>query len=63
MFSTVFNYEFSVGEKYRPIATATVAIFSVFYSLSFLGLMQYVAYLGPGLGDDLNFMPFRHLLK
>ena len=35
-----------------------VLVFSIAYSLSFLGLMQYVAYLGPGLGDDLSFSPF-----
>lgn len=58
MLSTMFNHEFTISERYRPIATATVAIFSIIYSLSFLGLMQYVAYLGPGLGDDLNFQPF-----
>ena len=63
MFNAIFNYEFSISEKYRPIATAMVAIFSVLYSLSFLGLMQYVAYLGPGLGDDLNFLPFVSVFK
>ena len=55
---SVFTKEFTIGEQYRPLATAAVALFSIFYSLSFLGLMQYVAYLGPGLGDDLNFSPF-----
>ncbi len=55
---SVLTKEFHIGEQYRSIATAAVALFSIGYALSFLGLLQYVAYLGPGLGDDLNFSPF-----
>jgi sterol desaturase/sphingolipid hydroxylase (fatty acid hydroxylase superfamily) len=54
----LFTAEPFIGERYRPLATAIVMVFAVVYSLSFLGLMQYVAYLGPGLGDKLNFGPF-----
>ena len=63
MFSKLFSYEFCIDDKYQPIATAVVAIFAVVYAVSFLGLMQYVAYLGPGLGDDLNFTPFLSVLQ
>ena len=53
-----FSKEFEIDEKYRPIATAIMLMFSLGYSFAFLGLMQYVAYLGPGLGDTLNFSPY-----
>lgn len=54
----IFSIEMFVGERYRAVATAVIIIFSIGYAISFLGLMQYVAYLGPGLGDDLNFQPY-----
>ncbi len=54
----LFTTEFEIDERYRPLATAFVAFFAIGYSLGFIGLMQYVAYLGPGLGDDLDFAPF-----
>lgn len=60
----LFTTELHIDEKYRTIATGLVVVFALSYSLAFLGLMQYVAYLGPGLGDDLDFTPyitvFRH---
>lgn len=59
----LFTTEFEIGEQYRKLATILVVIFALFYSASFLGLMQYVAYLGPGLGDDLNFRPFMGLFE
>ncbi|NRB39460.1 MAG: sterol desaturase family protein [Pseudomonadales bacterium] len=54
----LFTAEMFVGESYRPIASAIIIIFAIGYAISFLGLMQYVAYLGPGLGDELNFQPY-----
>jgi len=59
----LFTAELDIDERYRPVATAVVLIFSILYSLSFLGLMQYVAYLGPGLGDDLDFGPFMEVFN
>ena len=58
LLSKIFTHEFSFDERYRWIATSVVVIFAVTYSVSFLGLMQHVAYLGPGLGDDLDFRPY-----
>jgi len=54
----IYTAEFNLDERYRSAATAVMIIFSIVYACAFLGLMQYVAYLGPGLGDDLNFSPF-----
>ena len=54
----LFTAEPDIGERYRAVATTVVFVFAIIYSVSFLGLMQYVAYLGPGLGDDLSFKPF-----
>ena len=59
----LFNSELAIAEKFRPIATLVMVIFSVAYAASFLGLMQYVAYLGPGLGDELNFRPFFYVFN
>ncbi|NRB42453.1 MAG: sterol desaturase family protein, partial [Pseudomonadales bacterium] len=53
-----FSAEMLVGERFRPVASAVIIVFAIGYAISFLGLMQYVAYLGPGLGDELNFQPY-----
>lgn len=58
IFELLFNTEFDIDEKYRPIATGIIVLFSIIYSLAFLGLMQYVAYLGPGLGDNWDIAPY-----
>lgn len=54
----IFTREFDFGGKYQSIATVIVIGFAIIYALAFLGLMQYVAYLGPGLGDNLDFSPY-----
>ncbi len=54
----LFTAELDISERYRSVATTVIVVFAIIYSLSFLGLMQYVAYLGPGLGDNLDFRPF-----
>lgn len=50
-----------ISEKHRKIGTGFVVIFAFWFALSFLGWAQYVAYLGPGLGDDWSFDPIRQL--
>ncbi len=50
-----------IPEKYRKAGTAFVVVFAFWFALSFLGWAQYVAYLGPGLGDDWSFGPLREL--
>lgn len=54
----LFTAEPSINERYRWLASSFVIIFAVGYGVSFLGLMQHVAYLGPGLGDDFDFSPY-----
>ena len=56
--SRLLSAEPVIDERYRPFASAGVIVFAVAYAVSFLGLMQHVAYLGPGLGDELSFEPF-----
>ncbi len=58
-----FNREFQIDEKYRPLATGFIYSFAFLYALGFPGWMQYVAYLGPGLGDDWNMGPFLQLFR
>ena len=55
---TLFNREFQIDEKYRSVATAILCVFAISYPIMFLGLFHFVAYLGPGLGDDWNMAPF-----
>ncbi|HQQ64487.1 MAG TPA: sterol desaturase family protein [Pseudomonadales bacterium] len=54
----LFTAEMEIGETYRWAATAYVIVFAVTYALLFPGFLQYVAYLGPGLGDDWSLGPF-----
>jgi sterol desaturase/sphingolipid hydroxylase (fatty acid hydroxylase superfamily) len=58
LYQRLFTTEFNISEHYRPVATTVIVFFAITYSIAFLGLMQYVAYLGPGLGDNLSFAPF-----
>jgi sterol desaturase/sphingolipid hydroxylase (fatty acid hydroxylase superfamily) len=53
----------ALGENYRWAATAYVIVFAVTYALLFPGLLQYVAYLGPGLGDDWSYAPFMEVFN
>jgi len=55
----LFTAELEISERYRWLATSFIIIFAIGYGVSFLGLMQHVAYLGPGLGDDFDFAPFK----
>jgi len=50
-----------VPERFRGLGTAFVLLFALWFALSFLGWAQYVAYLGPGLGDDWSLDPLRRL--
>lgn len=60
--STLWNGEIPpVAEKYRRAGTVFVWLFSLWFALSFLGWAQYVAYLGPGLGDNWSLAPLREL--
>ncbi|AXQ30572.1 fatty acid hydroxylase family protein [Solimonas sp. K1W22B-7] len=52
-----------VSEKYRRAGTAFVVLFALWFALSFLGWAHYVAYLGPGLGDDWSLAPLRQLWR
>ena len=61
LWQRLFTAEFEISERYRSVATAVIVVFAIIYSLSFLGLMQHVAYLGPGLGDNLDFRPFKEV--
>lgn len=54
----LLDTETVMGENYRWAATAYVVVFAVSYALLFPGVLQYVAFLGPGLGDDWSFAPF-----
>lgn len=54
----LFTVEFDISERYRWLATSFVMVFAIGYGVAFLGLMQHVAYLGPGLGDDWDFSPY-----
>ena len=60
---SIFSTELVIDERFRPLATATVLLFAIGYSVGFLGLMQHVAYLGPGLGDEFSFKPYLQLLS
>lgn len=55
--------EMVMGENYRWAATAYVIFFAVTYALLFPGFLQYVAFLGPGLGDDWSFSPFMEVFN
>jgi sterol desaturase/sphingolipid hydroxylase (fatty acid hydroxylase superfamily) len=59
----LFTAEMVIGERYRWAATAYVIFFAVTYALLFPGFLQYVAYLGPGLGDDWDFGPFMQVFN
>ncbi len=48
-----------VPERHRRWGTGFVLLFALWFALSFLGWTQYVAYLGPGLGDDWTLLPLR----
>ncbi|HSW14057.1 MAG TPA: sterol desaturase family protein, partial [Solimonas sp.] len=50
-----------IPERYRYLGSGFVVLFSGWFSLSFLGWAHYVAYLGPGLGDDWSLRPLRQL--
>jgi sterol desaturase/sphingolipid hydroxylase (fatty acid hydroxylase superfamily) len=63
LWQALISTETDVGERYRPVATAVLVTFAIVYALMFPGFMQYVAYLGPGLGDDWNYGPFLQLLQ
>lgn len=63
LWQRLINTETEAGERYRPVATAVVVMFAIIYALMFPGFMQYVAYLGPGLGDDWNYGPFLQLVQ
>ena len=63
MWKKLFTAEITVGETWRGATTAFVVAFAVLYALLFPGLLHYVAYLGPGLGDDWSFQPILGLLK
>ncbi len=52
-----------IPEKYRKAGTVFVVVFAFWFTLSFLGWAQYVAYLGPGLGDDWSFAPLLQLWR
>ncbi len=54
----LFTTEFDIDEKFRPICTAILCLFAIGYPVMFLGLFHFVAFLGPGLGDDWNMGPF-----
>lgn len=50
-----------ISEKHHRLGAAFVLLFALWFALSFLGWTQYVAYLGPGLGDDWDLMPLHRL--
>ena len=50
-----------ISTRHQKLGTGFVVFFAVWFALSFLGWAQYVAYLGPGLGDNWNLMPLRKL--
>lgn len=58
MVKTLFNREFNIDEKYRPVFSTILCVFALAYPIMFLGLFHFVAFLGPGLGDDWNMAPF-----
>lgn len=58
LWQRLFCSEMEIDEKYRWAATAYVIFFAVTYALLFPGFLQYVAFLGPGLGDDWSLAPF-----
>lgn len=51
----------AIPERYRHLGTGFVVLFALWFALSFLGWAHYVAYLGPGLGDDWSLQPLRQL--
>jgi len=58
LWNKLFSSEVTMGENWRWLATAYVLVFAITYAVLFPGVLQYVAYLGPGLGDDWSFAPF-----
>lgn len=52
-----------ISERYRVVATVLLITFAVGFSLGYLGLLQYTAYLGPGLGDDWDIGPLATLFR
>jgi len=63
LWQRLFNKEFNMSDRHNKIALPIVIIFAITYAIAFLGLMPYIAYLGPGLGDDWNIQPFLQLLN
>jgi sterol desaturase/sphingolipid hydroxylase (fatty acid hydroxylase superfamily) len=58
LWQRLFCAEMVIGERYRWAVTVYVIFFAVTYALLFPGFLQYVAFLGPGLGDDWSLAPF-----
>ncbi|MGH8431355.1 MAG: hypothetical protein ACREUF_13225, partial [Solimonas sp.] len=50
-----------IDNRHSRLGQGFVVLFALWFALSFLGWTQYIAYLGPGLGDDWNLQPLWQL--
>lgn len=50
-----------IDNRHAWLGTGFVVLFALWFALMFLGWSHYVAYLGPGLGDDWTLQPLRQL--